>query len=744
MNPNLVTAALVIAAGLAVLWVNSSPADGVGWHEGLAEQPQATLRHAPTTLAAEAMTLLLLEQVASGGTTEVLSARIAARGCGQRRAALPSAPAFQVVGVMKSGTTDLHARLQAGSWVDHDTLKESHWFEQVCKASMSNCPGGDRLYNATTGDLLCPPPPSQHRKAAAAQPLQGARYADSTYKQGSTAWHYQRFFQGGQFECAKRSPRPLQQVPGLWRALPAFHTTPPQPAGGDPDTDALWTRHEQQPWLSGWKVLYDASPKLLPLAEGMDFLRGFAPAGRVLYQYRHPVDRAWSHYFHARSTNSGDRRVPVSSAGFEQEVRKEERILDRWGERLSRATSTSIAALQGMLEAVLPAVARASAEWPDNACVAPSVDGNVSSVRCKSVLRVALAAGLWVVEEVALTPSSSSPGTKARSWHMPPAAPPDAPPSLVQAAWLWAQAVARDTNGQLAAPAARLRLSLSQVNTVWRSMMLTEYKVPNFSNVAWGGTMLVRGLYAAQHLRLLASVPAADILPVQATEYFRDVKAVLTGISSWLCAPLEQHGCEKGHPFFNNSAMEGGLVAGPDVVARPSRAAYAMPKATERRLLRRFAPFIRQHAQLLDVLDGTDARGAAEACLAEVRRRCGLTPREQGKLWRQGTNGAAACLISVLRRQGCAHVPLGPLSPSIALQASEGESGAAASWGNLRALHSRWNRTHWDSAFMRPGELRHRPAYLATLLGGPSLRGQAAYTEPDIAAALQWGDCAAA
>ena len=358
---------------------------------------------------------------------------------------------------------------------------------------------------------------------------------------------------------------------------------------------------------------------------------------------------------------------------------------------------------------------------------------------CVYTIDTALGAALHWVQEAGLGVQDRGYTGGVKFHTSDPVAPRSMPAAEVQALQ---SAVARylQRPDALAAKTA-YRAALGRVLSVWRRVMLGTYAGYDFDNFKQGGTILARGLYAAQTLRLFSLVPPADVFLSQAEEYYRDPKPVLAALQSWLCVPLQRPPCTKGHPFQRSKG-------GQDVVARPSAPKYRMLPASEAALLDAIAPHMAQHAQLLQLLTGAaDSQRAAE-CLRAVRAVCAASAAEPGC--------AAGLLTTGAQCQG---LGVGALSSAALLQHAQRKGGqgggsSAREGGQggghatvLSRLQHRWNKAKWNKTLLEPGQAPSTAAgeYLAFLGSGEGgmehPRGKAAYSTAELREATSWAGC---
>jgi len=690
--------------------------------------------------------LVLLHYQASTHAFRPLAARIASRGCAARRSPKrPPVPGFVLVGVMKSGTTDLHFRTNNASWAYGGDRKESHWFETACSGQI-----GDRLRvmqvgMSPDGAPACPAPPQGVKggnTAARILPVnpEFPELRSDVYLQGCTGWHFQHFFMGGTYECASKppfTPSESQAPPmGVWQAL---HTVPTAVAH-TPRTrveppEGMWFAGGGRPEFAGWRVSHDASPKLLPMVDGPAAAAATSPLARMVMQFRHPVQRAWSHYFHVRFGNAS--AEDLTPAAFHRSAQAEVANFKKWGGNVQQAVHGATAALRRLSELARGAAAAAltsNAGGAAAACVSDTKGVLLPlPTACVHAVDTAMGAALHWVQEAGLGVDDGGYAWAVKTHHTQPVAPPGMPAAHVTAL----QAAVREhlQRPEPAAARSAFRTSLGQVLATWRGVMLGTYEGYDFDNFKQGGTILARGLYAAQTLRLFSLVPPSDVFLSQAEEYYRDPKPVLAALQGWLCVPLESPPCTKGHPFLNSRG-------GQDVVARPSAPKYAMLPETDAALSGAIAPHMTQHAQLLDVLSGSADSADATACLVHIQQQCV-----------HSTELHACQAHAAVGFVACGGLGVGPLA-SVALLQGQGGQGAAG-MDTLARLQHRWDKTRWNASLLQPGhglDGVEGGGYLG-LLGphgadgaqGPAHpRGRVAYSRAEVQEATSWASCLAA
>ena len=278
-------------------------------------------------------------------------------------------PAFVLVGVMKSGTTDLHFRTNNASWAYGGDRKESHWFETACSGRIGDRLAAMQVGISRLGVPQCPPPPL---------PAQGKRQRlrrlpvnpefpelrSDVYLQGCSAWHFQHFFKGGGYECGSEPPftPSVQQAPPMdvWQAPSAVLQPAAPPAAQHTAPHDMWFDGGGRPELAGWRVAHDASPKLLPMVDGPASAVATSPLTRFVVQFRHPVDRAWSHFFHVRFGNASAEQLTPEA--FHRSALEEVKNFDTWGVEVAAAVSEATRALAQVSSVARSAAGHAIAE----------------------------------------------------------------------------------------------------------------------------------------------------------------------------------------------------------------------------------------------------------------------------------------------------------------------------------------------------------------------------------------------
>ncbi len=741
---------LALLAAVCLGWVVQEAVTGA------LEFQSETLGQQPRTVSREVALgeLILTQYQTQGHISRALSARIAARGCGARRSPKrPPMPNFVLLGVMKSGTTDLHFRTNNASWAYGGDRKESHWFETACSGRI-----GDRLreisvpLEAGTRAPSCPTTPAAPPKLSRQRRLpinpEFPELQSDIYLQNCSAWHFQHFFKGGAYECSAEPPftPSADQAPpmGVWPSSTGdvdLSSPPPSSAPPSKPPRGMWFDGGPRAEFAGWRVSHDASPKLLPMVDGPAAAAATAPLARMVMQFRHPVERAWSHYFHVRYGNASAQ--DLTPEAFHRTAQEEVSNFRTWGEDVAKHVEDATRLLSRLSALAREAAAGALGQGVggvSEACMGGSSGAmpELLPAACVHVVDAALGAALRWVQGAGLGVSDKGYRGGIDRWHMPAVH----PPSLERAAVRDIQAAVQQhlRSPEIKRTREAYRRALGQVLATWRRIMLASYDGYDFDNFKNGGTVLTRGLYAAQTLRLFSLVPPSEVFFSQAEEYYRDPKPVLAALQSWLCVPMESPPCTKGHPFLRSQG-------GQDVVARPSAPKYSMLPESNDILSAAIAPHMAQHARLLGVLGGSDDGRLAQECARSVGEKCG-----------EASADTACSVAAVQSSAACRGIGVGPLASVALLQLKWDKGGRDGGGDILQRLQHRWNKQTWNTTLLEPGnglQAVKGGGYLDLLGGVPAgdrsthsssggtqhPRGKMGYSAHEVSEATSWASC---
>ena len=729
--------------------------------------------------------LALLANSISRDAHVAFRARVTARGCHNRRQPVaPPVPGAFMLGAPKCGTTDVFFRTRNMPWTVQGATKESQWFDFACFESVGEFSGGVPPLTAQ-GNIGCPPPgktpqewgrppnyetgtrnvkyePVVHTAAGGAiqqgifPPMRGGH----SYLHNCTAWHYQKFFDSGTYDCtrthAESVKHPLKfSASGLWPTLnpsdrgegqqqrqhhnvstPAFVRKNPlwfQPAN----------KHDAH--FEGWRVHMDWTARTLAMEDGAAMAAHVSPLTRFIYMHRHPTDRMWSQFQHLRSGTHGLAHAPISPGLFHARLQQEIGFWSDLKPALLKSVDAFLTALHKALatahEVATESLQDLFAKWCLQECKTGSLAQAHAAEHCSSS-RAAACRGLlqahWSISshllEVALISTNSS---WSHAWHMPP----NASPSLDQS--LGRQSRPAFRKAYLAAGSSKSwKTSADQLNSAqtmfdlaWRNairalQLRASYEKDWFDD--W--MLLARSLFAAQHIRLLGVMPANDILSIQSEEYFRDPRSVLTMLQAWLCVPISKAPCQAKHPYLKYSrngprherTQHGDLnsKAALPVQARPSHRNGQVSPQTVALLEAWFAKPIEQHARLLGLLDGSLSAASAKSCLNTVHSMCrlqwqsmpvweALSFHSRGALLdlqsEQGTGTASwaqdsRCVQAILQRPSCAML-VGPVSVRAGLQfqAAADKTESVIDDTAQQQLRHRFDLSAWNATLATPG-----------------------------------------
>ncbi len=659
-----------------------------------------------------AVTLINLAHMASTDRSTALNARIAARGCHNRRQQIaPPTPGVFVLGAPKSGTTDMFFRTRSMPWAVPRANKESQWFDFACFQSVFEFSGPSPAVSAA-GQLACPPTGKtpqelgrqpnfethvaftetsdgrQHTAAAGAVhrgvfPAMNGGYA---YMHNCTAWHYQQFFVSGTYQClrdhAATLTQPLVFPPSdsLWLPLSLPGSAGPT-LNGSKRNDAghahfaahvrghpLWLRpsHTKDAHFEGWRIQMDWTARTLVMEDGAAMAAHVSPLTRFVYMHRHPVDRMWSQFQHLRSNVKGEATAPMSPALFHQRVVLEVAQWQQWKQDLLKATGTFLQQLHAALATAHRCVARSLALVAWSACVDDFEPLKVnaqshweaisaSETSCLGAIHAHWSISSHMVESALLNTSSAW----SHAWHMPPSVPNH-----------WRKWAGEHSDERLQAA-----LDLAKASKEW--ILASQHLLSSFAGLDWlwrqflrsledkaaaeehwydDWHLIARSLYAIQHIRLMGVMPLSDILALQSEEYFRDPHAVLSLLQVWLCVPHSKAACQEKHPFqkfffaSNSTVKKRPAADAKPVHARPSHRAGNVLPQTAGLLEAELDAATTQHAELLSTMRGHVSARKSVLCLRLVQRKCRLQWRSM-PTYARAPAAAKQVLESIVQRQ---------------------------------------------------------------------------------------------
>jgi len=784
-----------------------------------------------------AFSIALLANALSTEANTALSARIAARGCHNRHQAhAPPSPAAFMLGAPKSGTTDVYFRTRNMPWAVRDATKESQWFDFACFQTVYEFSAG-RPPVSPTGQVGCPPrqkppkawgrSPNFQTNADDAQfgPVEAQTAGAGAIQQGifprlkggneylhnCTAWHYQKFFVSGTYDCITQHQDTLMRPimfpsPGLWRGMGAeqageglreggVQTAEMPPAVADNQHTKVEDMRGHPLWLTasdglthpifeGWKLNLDWTARTLAMEDGAAMAAHVSPLTRFVYMHRHPVDRMWSQFQHLRTSIAGEAHAPISPDLFHERVKKETTVWHAARKTMLAGVRQFLRSLQGAMHEVHQTAARALVRAFEGTCHrdCPSLQIR-GAARCQQLARSGCRGTLqahWSISSHLLEAALlAAPSAWSRAIHMPP---------LVPDAW-------RESFGSRAENAFAAALMTSQGDVQWlraRADLLQAYVLVDVNwrklsremerNAAkeerWfdDWKLIMRSLFAPQHIRLFGVMPISDTLSIQSEEYYRDPRSVLSMLQAWLCVPLSEPPCQSKHPFvesmkhtklsFKNSVPKSVPLP---VQARPSHRYGEVAQKTTQLINAALLGFMQQHTELLDLLKGVSAAQVATNCIRHIQTQCNVqwegvpgwhsfprSAQEALDRFQSPTSVPWAQVLPCVHRVLNASCPLlvGPLALHAGLQfrRSTADSGS----GTLRQLMHRFQLSKWNTSLEEPGAwadskstlVRGQVDYINTAAGfdlagqvpqGSS--GRLPYSQQDVHSATSWSSC---